>query len=105
MKGKQNKKMEGKAKRQITGDWSQRGRRGRRGRSKKKEEQKRSSAEQNVGTKKRQCGTKCRNKKKAGRNKIRNIARNIARNKNDLDRYLYVKYKVFEQKHPCGNTP
>ena len=80
MKGKQNKKMAGKAKRQITGDWSQKSSLSTLGTE--KEEQKRSRAEQNVGTKKRQCGTKCRNKKRAGRNKIRNIARNIARNTN-----------------------
>ena len=56
MKGKQNKKMEGKAKRQITGDLVS-------------ERQKRQIKEKR-GTKKEQCGTKCRNKKKAVWNKM-----------------------------------
>ena len=57
MKGKQNKKMAGKAKRQITGDWSQKSTLSTLGTEKR-------------GTKKEQGGTKCRNKKKAVWNKM-----------------------------------
>ena len=56
-KGKQNKKMVGKAKRQITRDWSQKSTLSTLGTEKR-------------GTKKEQGGTKCRNKKKAVWNKM-----------------------------------
>ena len=57
MKGKQNKKMAGKAKRQTTGDWPHKSTLSTLGAEKRR-------------TKKEQGGTKCRDKKKAVWNKM-----------------------------------